>query len=1348
MPVSECSDFFDPPAPPAGWTMPSNYVVKRCWICRKMSTSPSPLREVIWTVPDVAVWVPLFPWGDGKRGTPIGLVCKVFTSGGWQIDVQGMFLRQHDAFICLKNSDPNIRIRNADQLGPRTVAYVEVFGQPTMDVELLEYNGATIAGEQFDAGTDGFHRKMYSSCAKKSLSITTGPVARHGLASVSRPSVHSTAAASSSSGATPPGAHAASAAAPSSSDACGEPEAEMDGLTKFWNTFRVGGSVEVSTASAAKARAAPVVAASKNKKKREASEATVASNAAVPASFDLEDAKRARLARPMDAESSKPSGNMQDVDDRWYAETWLKLGRMTQLDLQGDESVANDVMRDIIKSFADLRSEIQKKKKAAMLRRTTSNDEFKSLVEELDKHVAESVLVLKALAAPQCPGALITQVSDAITTGGWKFPEVLLSKCVKGIFHDDLKWSRWSDLLDVSRVLAVSLLGRQKAHAALRLALGQFVQKLLKSIPLAKVLASLQSLADTMATKLTCNEFELEQANFECLRLKVLSAIANCEAACSDQSDDACILASSVGLPVGKKLLELGRAAATGRRSALAYLDTLDVQVSCMTDIFVTDENDALLESGEFRCSSQGVVTKLAAGNTADTGVKLHIEFVSLVNAGLASIVQSHVQNELCAFLIHVAESLNETGTMAEPCSWAVRMLEKIVSSSTASSPAGSPAIRFDDLNLVLSFHTMLSSTANCVFGMKQGINSADVAARMRNALEDAAMQIQTKFPVTATPVSALGTAVSQLVVAMLNTEMNDIMTKYGAMTVRVLDNSATLAASPTDVLDRMTAMYQRIKLLSTGLQAARQLTHALSDHQVMENIPDKSHIAEAKVAAFHTCVLKDLATTGDGQWWAQVPTLQAGVAKLVDLALNGLDSAKTVYMLQVKTTTDAMATSLALPDFNGGEDIEQAMKEFIATHDMATIKKTHDGRGRAFYGKGEGNRPVDESEPEQASVLVLHAMSSKEPMSSTSEQGVVFQPQDAVLARRDDQLPDEQAMTSSPGTTLMNQAGMASAQHNSTVDAVDLRHSQVSQDLEKELEELLDAESDGAAEGGTFPTDTATTSKAFMDSGVEAHDEDSSNLFGEDELLASADGNGGDDDVVGSLQGAREFVAMFGGSKEDFLARLDADPNGMGYCVKTYILDAESYYLPQFRTRLYLVGIRRNVPHMCRSPEDVQRRAAAKTKADTPSEDQSGKKWVALHMDMADKRGLHFPPELLDNFSESLLGDLSGNAFSAVCCMAIVMAITVSLEFDTENDMQEEEAADRIEDSVSCSADGKMDDASPQLVAVDEVMARKGAIAVTGRYFLDRQLSEDYTIANKVLGSGMSGPVQLATGK
>jgi site-specific DNA-cytosine methylase len=154
------------------------------------------------------------------------------------------------------------------------------------------------------------------------------------------------------------------------------------------------------------------------------------------------------------------------------------------------------------------------------------------------------------------------------------------------------------------------------------------------------------------------------------------------------------------------------------------------------------------------------------------------------------------------------------------------------------------------------------------------------------------------------------------------------------------------------------------------------------------------------------------------------------------------------------------------------------------------------------------------------------------------------------------------------------------------------------------------------------------------------------------------------------------------------------SDLRELGYCVKTYIMDAESYYLPQFRTRLYLVGVRRNVPNMCRSPEDVQvdigkaleimkrapqrpaanllilhnrfkvcshpsdvfpclyyiilriqyarllsqadylypndhdavveelkRRELAKSKADTTSGDQVCKKWVALRMDVAEKR-------------------------------------------------------------------------------------------------------------------------------
>jgi len=46
------------------------------------------------------------------------------------------------------------------------------------------------------------------------------------------------------------------------------------------------------------------------------------------------------------------------------------------------------------------------------------------------------------------------------------------------------------------------------------------------------------------------------------------------------------------------------------------------------------------------------------------------------------------------------------------------------------------------------------------------------------------------------------------------------------------------------------------------------------------------------------------------------------------------------------------------------------------------------------------------------------------------------------------------------------------------------------------------------------------------------------------------------------------------------------------------------------------------------------------------------------------------------------------------------------------------------------------------------EVMEKKGKIPVTGRYCTSRRLRDDYKVASKVLGSGMSGPVQLATSK
>lgn len=55
---------------------------------------------------------------------------------------------------------------------------------------------------------------------------------------------------------------------------------------------------------------------------------------------------------------------------------------------------------------------------------------------------------------------------------------------------------------------------------------------------------------------------------------------------------------------------------------------------------------------------------------------------------------------------------------------------------------------------------------------------------------------------------------------------------------------------------------------------------------------------------------------------------------------------------------------------------------------------------------------------------------------------------------------------------------------------------------------------------------------------------------------------------------------------------------------------------------------------------------------------------------------------------------------------------------------------------------------AKDSVVAVDEVIARRGHIPVTGRYSSERLLEDDYTIQPKVVGSGMSGPVQLATCK
>lgn len=55
----------------------------------------------------------------------------------------------------------------------------------------------------------------------------------------------------------------------------------------------------------------------------------------------------------------------------------------------------------------------------------------------------------------------------------------------------------------------------------------------------------------------------------------------------------------------------------------------------------------------------------------------------------------------------------------------------------------------------------------------------------------------------------------------------------------------------------------------------------------------------------------------------------------------------------------------------------------------------------------------------------------------------------------------------------------------------------------------------------------------------------------------------------------------------------------------------------------------------------------------------------------------------------------------------------------------------------------------SDPVVEVDEVLARRRNMAlVAGRYTITRRLEDDYMFDGKVVGSGMNGPVRLATGK
>merc|ERR1740129_1639356 len=52
---------------------------------------------------------------------------------------------------------------------------------------------------------------------------------------------------------------------------------------------------------------------------------------------------------------------------------------------------------------------------------------------------------------------------------------------------------------------------------------------------------------------------------------------------------------------------------------------------------------------------------------------------------------------------------------------------------------------------------------------------------------------------------------------------------------------------------------------------------------------------------------------------------------------------------------------------------------------------------------------------------------------------------------------------------------------------------------------------------------------------------------------------------------------------------------------------------------------------------------------------------------------------------------------------------------------------------------------ASDVVVDMEEVVKKRGTIPITGRYSTSRHIDHDYVVETKVVGSGMSGPVQLA---
>merc|ERR1719487_1347578 len=74
---------------------------------------------------------------------------------------------------------------------------------------------------------------------------------------------------------------------------------------------------------------------------------------------------------------------------------------------------------------------------------------------------------------------------------------------------------------------------------------------------------------------------------------------------------------------------------------------------------------------------------------------------------------------------------------------------------------------------------------------------------------------------------------------------------------------------------------------------------------------------------------------------------------------------------------------------------------------------------------------------------------------------------------------------------------------------------------------------------------------------------------------------------------------------------------------------------------------------------------------------------------------------------------------------------------------------------SIPCVAprEGHLGPIKDGLVEVEKMTRQKGGIAISGRYSTQKSLHSDFTLETswgkpKVIGSGMNGPVHVATGK